>query len=143
MRFGHVPYMWTNYFPDGPPGVGLLLARAALGVVCVLQGRCYLINADTAGWLAGTGTLVLGGFFAAGLLTPVAAIFGIVGGLLVAFSVIPDCSATLSHSSYALLLVGTTLLEVLLAGPGAYSIDARLFGRREIIIPRMNSSYEP
>ena len=93
--------------------------------------------------MVGVGTLALGGFFAVGLLTPVVAIFGIVGGLLVAFSVIPDCESALSHSNYALLLVGTTLVEVLLTGPGAYSIDARLFGRREIIIPRINSSYEP
>jgi hypothetical protein len=135
--------MWTNNFPDGPAGVGLLLARAALGVVCLLQGRCYLINADAAGWMVGVGTLALGGFFAIGLLTPVVAIFGIVGGLLVAFSVIPDCASTLSHSNYALLLVATTLVEILLAGPGAYSIDARLFGRREVIIPRINSSYGP
>jgi hypothetical protein len=142
MRFGHVRYMWSSNFPDGPPGVGLLVARAALGAVCLLQGRCYLINADAAGRVVGIGALALGGFFAVGLLTPVVAMFGIVGGLLVAFSVIPGCSSTLSHSSYALLLVATTLVEVLLAGPGAYSIDARLFGRREIIIPR-NSSYEP
>jgi hypothetical protein len=27
-------------------------------------------------------------------------------------------------------------LAVALIGPGAYSLDARLFGRREIIIPR-------
>jgi uncharacterized membrane protein YphA (DoxX/SURF4 family) len=143
MRCGHGLYMWTNHFPDGPPGVGLLLARAALGVVCLLQGRYYLTNADTASWVTGVGTLALGVFFAVGLLTPAVAIFGIVGGLLVAFSVIPGCSSTLSHSSYALLLLVTTLVEVLLAGPGAYSIDARLFGRREIIIPRINSSYEP
>ncbi len=142
MRFGHVPYMWTNNFPDGPAGVGLLLARAALGVVCLLQGRCYLVNTDTASWVVGVGTLALGGFFAIGLLTPVVAIFAMVGGLLVACSVIPDCASTLSQSSYALLLVATTLIEVLLGGPGAYSIDARLFGPREIVIPRLTSSDE-
>jgi hypothetical protein len=143
MSFGHVLYRWTTSFPDGPPGVGLLLARAALGVVCLLQSRCYLINADAASWVVGVGTLVLGGLFAVGLLTPVVALSGIVGGLLVAFSVIPGCSSTLSQSSYALLLVATTLVEVLLGGPGAYSIDARLFGPREIIIPRINSTDEP
>ena len=143
MSFGHVLYRWTTSFPDGPPGVGLLFARAALGVVCLLQGRSYLINADAASWMVGVGTLVLGGLFALGLLTPIVALFGIVGGLLVAFSVIPGCSSALSQSSYALLLVATTLVEVLLGGPGAYSIDARLFGPREIIIPRINSTDEP
>jgi uncharacterized membrane protein YphA (DoxX/SURF4 family) len=143
MNFGHVLYRWTTSFPDGPPGVGLLLARTALGVVCLLEGRCYLINADAASWMVGVAMLASGGLFAVGLLTPVVAIFGMVGGLLVAFSVIPGCSSTLSQSSYALLLVATTLVEVLLGGPGAYSIDARLFGPREIIIPRITSSDEP
>jgi len=142
MSFGHVLYRWTSSFPDGPLGVGLLLARTALGIVCLLQGRCYLINADTASWVVGVASLALGGLFAVGLLTPVVALFGIVGGLLVTFSLIPGCASTLNQSGYALLLVATTLVEVLLGGPGAYSIDARLFGPREIIIPRLNHSDE-
>jgi uncharacterized membrane protein YphA (DoxX/SURF4 family) len=34
------------------------------------------------------------------------------------------------------ILIGVVALAVVLLGPGALSIDARLFGRREIIIPR-------
>jgi hypothetical protein len=30
-----------------------------------------------------------------------------------------------------------------LLGPGAYSLDARLFGRREIIIPQASNPHEP
>jgi hypothetical protein len=142
MSFGHVLYRWTTSFPDGPPGVGLLLARAALGVVCLLQGRCYLINADAVSGVVGVATFALGGLFAVGLLTPVVVLFTMVGGLLVACSVIPGCASALSQSGYAVLLVATTLIEVLLGGPGAYSIDARLFGPREIIIPRITSSDE-
>jgi hypothetical protein len=142
MSFGHFLYRWTTNFPAGPPGVGLLLARAALGVVCLLQGRCDLIKADAASWVVGIATLALGALFAVGLLTPVVAVFGMVGGFLAAFSVIPGCSSALSHSNYALLLVATTFAEVLLGGPGAYSIDARLFGPREIIIPRLDPSDE-
>jgi hypothetical protein len=37
-------------------------------------------------------------------------------------------------------LIGVILVEILLVGPGAYSIDSRMFGRREIIIPRTTSS---
>ena len=33
------------------------------------------------------------------------------------------------------ILAATISLGVMLLGPGAYSLDARIFGRREIIIP--------
>lgn len=143
MRLGRVLYWWANNFPEGAPGVGLLLARLAVGFVFLLQGRWYLMNADFASWTVGLAALALGGFLAIGLLTRVAAIFSIAGGLLVLFSVLPDCPSSLSHSNYAVILAATMLVDVLLAGPGAYSIDARLFGRREIIIPRINPSYKP
>jgi uncharacterized membrane protein YphA (DoxX/SURF4 family) len=35
----------------------------------------------------------------------------------------------------AALLVAVTSLALAFVGPGAYSMDARLFGRREIIVP--------
>ena len=145
MSFGHVLYRWTTSFPDGPPGVGLLLARTALGVVCLLEGRCYLINTDTASWVVGLAMLALGGRFAVGLLTPLVALFGMAGGLLVAFSVIPGCSSTLSHSSYAVLLVATTLVSVLLGGPGAYAPAAPALDSTQPYppAPQMQPLYAP
>ncbi len=143
MRFGRVLYGWTTNYPDGPLGAGLLVARAVLGLLFVLQGRCYLNNGDTISLVVGVGMLVLGGLLAAGLLTCAVGIVGIAGGLMIAYSVLPDCVSTLSRSNYALLLAGAILVELILSGPGAYSVDARLFGRREIVIPRLNSRYEP
>ena len=109
----------------------------------MLQGRCYLTSADTAGVAVGIGMLVVGALLTAGLLTCAVGIAGIAGGVLLICSVIPDCSSTLSRSNYAFLLAGAILVELILAGPGAYSVDAHLFGRREIIIPRATSRYEP
>lgn len=143
MRFGRVLSGWTTNFPDGPLGAGLLISRAALGLLFMLQGKCYLVNASNTGTLVGIAMLVLGGLLAAGLLTCAVGIAGIAAGLMLLCSAIPDCLSTLSHSNYALLLAGAMLVEVVLAGPGAYSIDARLFGRREIVIPRVSSPYEP
>jgi len=65
-----------------------------------------------------------------------------IGGLMIWLTIIPDCSPSLSHSNYSVFLMGVLILEVLLVGPGAYSIDARIFGRREIVIPRKHP-YDP
>jgi uncharacterized membrane protein YphA (DoxX/SURF4 family) len=116
-----------------------MIARAALGLVFIIEGRC-LIGADPGNRLAGACAALLGGLLAIGFLTPIAGILGVLGGLLVVLSIIPDCSYPPSHSVYEPFLVGVILVEILLVGPGAYSIDSRLFGRREIIIPRITSS---
>jgi hypothetical protein len=44
-----------------------------------------------------------------------------------------DAAASRLDHSMALLRVGSSVAAVLL-GPGAYSADARLFGRREVVI---------
>jgi hypothetical protein len=38
-------------------------------------------------------------------------------------------------SQPALIFALTIILAIIGAGPGRYSVDARVFGRREIIIP--------
>jgi uncharacterized membrane protein YphA (DoxX/SURF4 family) len=141
MNIARVLFRWCPDFPSGPPGIGLLIARAALGLVFIIQGRFCLIDTDPGSRLAGACAALLGGLLAIGFLTPIASILGALGGLLVVLSIIPDCSSLLGHSVYALFLIGVILVEILLAGPGAYSIDSRIFGRREIIIPRITSSY--
>jgi len=133
---------WFPDFPGGPAGLGLLIGRVALGLVFIAQGRFYLIEKDPLMWLLGAVSSLLGLFLTLGFLTPVAGSLGMIGGLMICLSVIPDCSSPLSHSNYSLFLMGVLILEVLLVGPGAYSIDARIFGRREIVIPRTHP-YEP
>jgi uncharacterized membrane protein YphA (DoxX/SURF4 family) len=79
----------------------------------------------------GAGSLLLVGF-----LTPIVGGMVAVGAIGVAVSWLPGCTQNLFDSRLALAF-GTALLAAILAlGPGALSIDARLFGRREIIIPR-------
>ena len=139
MNIARVLFRWCPDFPSGPPGIGLLIARTALGLVFIIQGRFCLIDIDPGSRLAGACAAFLGGVLAIGFLTPIAGILGALGGLLVVLSIIPGWSSPLSHSVYALFLIGVILVEILLAGPGAYSIDSRIFGRREVIIPRVTS----
>jgi uncharacterized membrane protein YphA (DoxX/SURF4 family) len=142
MNIARVLFMWCPDFPSGAPGIGLLIARAALGLVFIIQGRFCLIDTDPGSRLAGACAAFLGALLTIGFLTPLAGILGALGGLLVVLSIIPDCTYPVTHSAYALFLIGVILVEVLLAGPGAYSIDSRIFGRREVMIPRITSSYD-
>jgi uncharacterized membrane protein YphA (DoxX/SURF4 family) len=136
MTFAGVLVRCFPDFPGGPAGLGLLIGRVALGLIFIAQGRLYLIERDPSMWLLGTVSSLLGFFLALGFLTPVAGSLGIIGVLMIWLTIIPDCSSSLSHSNYSLFLMSVLILEVLLVGPGAYSIDARIFGRREIVIPR-------
>lgn len=126
-------------FPCGWPGAGLLLLRATVGLTAVLQGGCLLAGrANSApGPLAfGLAATAGGAALMAGFLTPAAgALVGLaaIGELL---SGSPVSVARLIDSRLEVVFLVIMTAAVLLLGPGAYSLDARLFGRREIVIPR-------
>ena len=77
-----------------------------------------------------------------GFLTPVAC--GLVGlgaiGTMLSWFSLP--AANQFETKMMTILIGVVALAIVLLGPGALSIDARLFGRREIIIPRNPPSPE-
>jgi|SRR5579872_66724 len=122
-------------FPDGWSGAGLLLLRAAACVVLMVQGLGYFAESHefrllilSFALIAGSVLLVFGFLtrFAAAI-AAAASFISLVSGSLVSGSGFDTKAA-----------VGLTLvitLAVLCLGPGAYSIDARIFGRREVIIP--------
>jgi putative oxidoreductase len=114
-------------FARGWPGVGLLLQRvmaAALLFYCAIAQISHTTHALSAVLqmiAAAAGLLLL-----LGLWTPLA-------GLIVAIS---ELAIVISHQadpwmSIVLATFGATLA---LIGPGAWSIDARLFGRKEVRI---------
>ena len=72
----------------------------------------------------------------AGFLTPIAG--GLVGlGALGLGSIwFPPPAANQIEARLISIFVVLVAVAVMLLGPGALSLDARLFGRREIIIPR-------
>jgi hypothetical protein len=57
------------------------------------------------------------------------------GGVLVALSRSTAPTPVIFDSLLAIVLAATMLIGIILLGPGAFSLDARVFGRREIIIP--------
>ena len=81
-------------------------------------------------------TLAAGAFLLAGLMTPFVAVFVAAGGIGIALSWIPLPSEALFDSYLAIINLIVLSIAIALLGPGAFSLDARMFGRREITIPR-------
>jgi uncharacterized membrane protein YphA (DoxX/SURF4 family) len=117
--------------------VGLLLLRIVVGGAASLQGAVYLTHMNEPNaltWMAGLLAVVSGVALVAGFLTPAS---GAAAGLTTLFIVAtwtpPGASVLIDRAAALVLVVDATALSLL--GPGALSLDARLFGRREIIIP--------
>lgn len=109
-----------SMFPDGGPGAGLLLLRLAVAL--------SLLSDATDGTLehALLGLPVLA--LCLGILTPV---FAAGCCLLKLHSLLITGGASLPEAAISLLAAGALVL----LGPGAHSLDARLFGRRVITLP--------
>jgi uncharacterized membrane protein YphA (DoxX/SURF4 family) len=71
----------------------------------------------------------------AGVITPVASVLIVLVKIGFALSWLPETSTALSDGKLALLYLIAMSAAISLLGPGAFSLDAWLFGRREIIIP--------
>jgi uncharacterized membrane protein YphA (DoxX/SURF4 family) len=83
----------------------------------------------------GLAALACGALLLVGLLTQIAAALAGLGAIGVALSLLPACTPSIFNSKPAIVFAGTILAGIILLGPGAFSLDARAFGRREIIIP--------
>jgi uncharacterized membrane protein YphA (DoxX/SURF4 family) len=130
--------LFLSTFPGGWPGVGLLLLRAAVGAVVAAQGVVSLVegvNLKLGTWLTGLAVAACGVSLLIGFLTPLASFLAFLGSLSVALSWIPAPAPNFFDDGLSVILVIIMSAAVLLIGPGAFSLDARLFGRREIIIP--------
>src|SRR5579863_7747024 len=113
-------------FPAGVPGVGLLLLRISIGIVLLLKA---FPGGDVNGsWWLTTGLLVLATALLIGIYTPVTCILSVL--VQVSALISAQGEATVQSGCLALITISTGLL-----GPGAFSVDAVLFGRRLIPPP--------
>jgi uncharacterized membrane protein YphA (DoxX/SURF4 family) len=125
-------------FPGGWTGACLLLLRGVFGITVLIEGLFYLkqTNPTAATWSAGLLALITGAMLIAGFLTPIAGALVGLAAIGLALSLIPEPTPNLWDSQTAIILGLTILVAIIGLGPGAFSVDARVFGRREIIIPR-------
>jgi uncharacterized membrane protein YphA (DoxX/SURF4 family) len=117
-------------FPDGWPGWGLLLVRAGLGIALIYLSVPILFTEtqEPVSLAQNLIEVVSGILFLAGLWTPLIGALAAVNEIWVAFSFqFPSQDGKWVCTFLAVLSAGLAMV-----GPGALSIDARLFGRRRL-----------
>jgi uncharacterized membrane protein YphA (DoxX/SURF4 family) len=125
-------------FPAGLPGTGLLLLRVVVVAALVGHGILCLLSSDrmTLLVLVSAALLLLSGVgLLIGFLTPVLSLLAGLECLAIACSWFPFQLMSTFESKLALAPVIAISAAIALLGPGAFSLDARLFGWKEIVIP--------
>jgi hypothetical protein len=109
-------------FPTGAPGIALLMLRFSLAATILDKGSGGMMLAPSLFYLAAVQSFLL----CLGFLTP--------------FVSISVCLLELTaflvpvHTAWRYVaLPGTNAAAIALLGPGAYSLDARRFGRRVVV----------
>jgi putative oxidoreductase len=114
-------------FPEGWPGAGLAFLRVVAAIPVLQHGTVGLLTATPATIFpvvsASAATLLL-----VGLWTPVAGVLMAFAELILAFARPGELWIHIVHGALGAALA--------MLGPGAWSVDARLFGRKRIQIPR-------
>jgi hypothetical protein len=120
-----------SMFPTGAPGIALLLLRISLAAAILDGGPvCLDRRPPNLVCLALAGLSVL---LCLGLLTPIVSIIAF--GIELAVFLL----ASAGEWRFFVLTCATGVALAML-GPGAYSVDAKLFGRREVVFPPGDSS---
>jgi uncharacterized membrane protein YphA (DoxX/SURF4 family) len=115
-----------SMFPAGTPGGALLILRISIAGTLLYQAPVCARAGNPAAVY--TALSVLGLLLCAGFLTPIVSIVACALELTILL-------ITQDSNSPLALLSGLNTIVAALIGPGAYSVDAKLFGRREITFP--------
>jgi putative oxidoreductase len=109
-------------FPGALPGTGLLILRMAAALSLTASG--LLANDHWTGAIIWILAATVGGCFIIGYCTPIAAVAQVASHLWALIY-----SESLLGTRLVMIALGVSLM---LLGPGAWSVDARLYGRRRV-----------
>lgn len=123
--------------------MGLLLLRMAVGGTAVATGAVSLAERASPTPTIGVAVIslvaiVCGALLLIGFLTPAAAVLVGLGSAGLTFPGGPALAAGLLDAKPSSGFVIVMAVAILLLGPGAFSLDSYLFGRREIVIEASN-----
>jgi Predicted membrane protein len=121
-------------FPNSWPGVGLLLLRVCLGIALICFGIAGLSGKPSESITLAPDLIAFGGgiFLLVGLWTPVI-------GTAIALNEVWIALLLYSlrrEDTWIHVFLGVLSVSLAMLGPGAWSIDARLFGRKRFDIDR-------
>jgi len=122
-------------FPQGGPGFGLLLLRTATAAMFALNiTQRFNFSSPVLYWVVLSVIVLTSVSLCIGFLTPLLAVMAC--GVAVA-------NVFLTEQTIDVVYVLTTLTSAALffLGPGAYSVDAKLFGLRVTVVPPRKSSF--
>ena len=129
-------------YPDGKLGTGLLLLRVLIGLITVFLAIRWIAGAPERAayvWVMGIISTACGVMLILGFKTLLAGVTASVSMLAIAFSAGSVVSPVSSGAFVLYLLTAILTLGLALTGPGAFSIEGHLYGRREIVVPPRDS----
>jgi hypothetical protein len=132
------PRAYSSGFPRGVAGFGLLLLRITAGGALIAQSLEWMLSrVHPLDFLLGTMIgLAFGALVVAGLFTRIAGSIAALASLAIA----AGYPGGITGGEYTIPAAMNVFVSVALAclGPGLFSVDARCFGPRELVISGSN-----